>query len=85
VARAPDGRWEPLAALYHAALAPLAAERAAPGGDGSLQRLLAVAGAQAVPFDALAATAVASLHNVNTRADAALVEARSRSRQEENR
>ena len=78
VARAPDGRWEPLAALYHAALAPLAAERAAPSGDRSLQRFLATAGAQAVPFDALPASAIASLHNVNTREDADLAEARSR-------
>jgi molybdenum cofactor guanylyltransferase len=85
VARAPDGRWEPLAALYHAALAPLAAERAAPGGDRSLQRFLAASGAQAVAFGALPAPAVASLHNVNTREDAALVEARSPSRHEEDR
>lgn len=77
VARAPDGRWEPLAAIYHADLAPAAAERAAPGGDRSLQRFLAAAGAQAVPFDALPASAIASLHNVNTREDADLAEARS--------
>ena len=85
VARAPDGRWEPLAALYHADLAPLAAERAAPSGDRSLQRFLATAGAQAVPFAALPASAIASLHNVNTREDADLADARSRSPQEEER
>jgi molybdenum cofactor guanylyltransferase len=75
-ARGPDGRWEPLAALYHGDLAPLAAEHAAPGGDRSLQRFLAAAGAQAIAYAALPAGAVAALHNVNTRADAAAVESR---------
>jgi len=84
-ARAADGRWEPLAALFHTDLGPMAAERAAPGGDRSLQRFLAAAGAQAVPFDALPASAVASLHNVNTREDAALAEGRSPGRREEHR
>jgi molybdopterin-guanine dinucleotide biosynthesis protein A len=73
-ARGPDGRWEPLAALYHGDLAPLAAEHAAPGGDRSLQRFLAAAGAQAIAYEALPAGAVAALHNVNTREDAAAVE-----------
>jgi molybdenum cofactor guanylyltransferase len=75
-ARGPDGRWEPLAALYHGDLAPLAAEHAAPGGDRSLQRFLAAAGAQAIAYAALPAGAVAALHNVNTREDAAAVESR---------
>ena len=75
-ARAPDGRWEPLAALYHGDLAPLAAEHAAPGGDRSLQRFLVAAGAQAIAYEALPTDAVAALHNVNTREDAAAVESR---------
>jgi molybdenum cofactor guanylyltransferase len=75
-ARGPDGRWEPLAALYHGDLAPLAAEHAAPDGDRSLQRFLAAAGAQAIAYAALPAGAVAALHNVNTREDAAAVESR---------
>jgi len=73
-ARDPNGRWEPLAALYHGDLAPLAAEHAAPGGDRSLRRFLAVAGAQAVAYEALPTDAAAALHNVNTREDAAAVE-----------
>jgi len=72
-ARAPNGRWEPLAALYHADLAPLAAGRAAPGGDASLQRFLAAAAAWPV---AVAELPGGALHNVNTPADARAVEAR---------
>jgi molybdopterin-guanine dinucleotide biosynthesis protein A len=75
-ARGPDGRWEPLAALYHGDLAPLATAHAAPGGEHSLWRFLAAAGAQAVAYDALPPAVVAALHNVNTREDAAAVEAR---------
>ncbi len=73
-ARGPEGRWEPLAALYHGDLAPLAAEHAAPGGDRSLRRFLAAAGAQAIAYAALPPDAIAALHNVNTREDAAAVE-----------
>lgn len=75
-ARGPDGRWDPLAALYHGDLAPLAAEHAAPGGDHALWRFLAAAGAQAVAYEALPAGAIAALHNVNTLEDAAAVESR---------
>ncbi len=75
-ARGPDGRWEPLAALYHGDLAPLAAAHAGPGGARALWRFLAAAGAQAVAYDALPSAAVAALHNVNTREDAAVVESR---------
>jgi len=81
-ARGPDGRWDPLAALYHGDLAPLAAEHAAPGGDHSLRRFLAAAGAQAVAHEALPEGAVAALHNVNTREDAAAVESRWSGRRE---
>jgi len=75
-ARGPDGRWDPLAALYHGDLAPLAAQHAAPGGDHSLRRFLTAAGAQAVAHETLPAGAIAALHNVNTREDAAVVESR---------
>jgi len=79
-ARGPEGRWQPLAALYHGDLAALAAEHAAPGGDRSLRRFLAAAGAQAVATAALPGRAVAALHNVNTREDADAVASRWRAR-----
>ncbi len=82
VARGPDGRWEPLAALYHSGLAAMATERAAAGGDRSLQRFLAASDARPVPFEALPASAITALHNVNTREDAAAVEARAWARPE---
>lgn len=74
--RWPDGRWEPLAALYHTSLAAEAAGRAAPGCDGGLQRFLTAAGAHAVTVGDLPAGAAEALLNVNVPEDAARVERR---------
>jgi len=67
-ARKRDGRWEPLAALYHCDLAALAAARAAPGGDPALHRFLEYAEAWPVASDELPASV---LLNVNAPSDAA--------------
>jgi molybdenum cofactor guanylyltransferase len=72
--RDPDGRWEPLAALYHTSLAAEAAARAAPGGDGGLQSFLTAVGARAVTADDLPPGAADALLNVNRPEDAARVE-----------
>jgi molybdopterin-guanine dinucleotide biosynthesis protein A len=74
--RLPAGRWEPLAALYHATLAGEASARAAPGGDASLQRFLTDVGARAVGVDEVPAGTADDLLNVNVPGDAALVERR---------
>jgi molybdopterin-guanine dinucleotide biosynthesis protein A len=74
--RRPDGRWEPLAALYHTSLAAEAAARAAPGCDGGLQRFLTAAGAHAVTIDELPPSAAEALLNVNVPEDAVRVEQR---------
>jgi molybdopterin-guanine dinucleotide biosynthesis protein A len=74
--RGPDGRWEPLAALYHTSLAAEAAARAAPGGDGGLQRFLTAVGAHALAADDLPPGAADALLNVNVPEDAARVERR---------
>jgi len=74
--RHPDGRWEPLAALYHADLAAEAAARGRPGGDPALHRFLAAAAAQAIGIADLPPGAAEALHNVNAPADTELVERR---------
>jgi molybdopterin-guanine dinucleotide biosynthesis protein A len=74
--RRPDGRWEPLAALYHTSLGAEAAARAAPGGDGGLQRFLTAVGAHAITVDALSPGTADALLNVNVPEDAACVERR---------
>jgi molybdopterin-guanine dinucleotide biosynthesis protein A len=74
--RLPDGRWEPLAALYHATLAAEAAARTAPGGDPSMQRFLTSVGARAVGVDEVPAGTADDLLNVNLPDDAAVVERR---------
>jgi len=71
--RGADGRWEPLAALYHTDLAHEAAVRARPDGDPALQRLLTAAEAEAIALEDLPAGAAEALHNVNTPGDTELV------------
>lgn len=72
--RRPDGRWEPLAALYRADLATEAAARGRLGGDPALHRFLAAAATQAIGIADLPPGAAEALHNVNTPADTELVE-----------
>lgn len=69
-ARDANGRWEPLAALYRAELAPAAA--AAAERDPSLQRFLDRADALGVPLAGLPGRD--ALLNVNTPSDAAAAE-----------
>jgi molybdenum cofactor guanylyltransferase len=71
--RGADGRWEPLAALYHTDLAAEAAARAHPDGDPALHRLLAAAEAEAIAPADLPEGAADALHNVNTPGDAEVV------------
>ena len=55
VVMGPDGRPEPLAALYHKGLAGLA-ERQLEAGDLKMQTFVAAAGAQLVPWQELGVT-----------------------------